>query len=300
MPEANFDLTSYLISQKQLIELYLEQNLPSLDNHPQNLFKAINYSVLNGGKRLRAILCLESYLASGGKDIKSILPISSALELIHAYSLIHDDLPAMDDDDFRRGKPTCHKVFGEATAILAGDALQPLAFQWISQSVLLSEQQRILIIQELAEAIGPFKLVGGQQADMELEQNSSASIDDVLSVHQRKTAALIAAACTCGGIAAKCNAKCLEQWRNFGETIGLAFQISDDVLNYTSTRDKLGKAVGTDKQRGKATYTTILGVTQAKQKAEELIDSALALLVQNHLTTKPLVALTKFIVERES
>jgi geranylgeranyl diphosphate synthase type II len=243
---------------------------------PARLREAMRYSVLGGGKRLRPILALMAAEACGG-ELDSALPVACALEVVHTYSLIHDDLPAMDDDDLRRGRPTCHKVFDEATAILAGDGLLTFAFEILAREVHPAESA-IACVTALAEAVGPSGMVGGQMADLEAEGQNDASIERLEAIHRRKTGALLRAALRMGAIVAGATEHELEALDMYGRSIGLAFQIVDDLLDVEGDEAKLGKRVNKDRDHGKWTYPGLLGVEASRARARELAEDAAAAL----------------------
>jgi geranylgeranyl diphosphate synthase type II len=238
---------------------------------PKSLLEAMSYSLWAGGKRLRPMLVLAACEAVGG-NAASALPIACAFEMIHTYSLIHDDLPAMDDDDLRRGQPTCHKAFDEATAILAGDGMLTYAFEVILENV-KDPKVGAQIVLELARGAGIEGMVGGQQADLEGE-GQAPSLERLVYIHSRKTGALITAAVVCGGLAAKADKRQISSLRNFGRDIGLAFQVVDDILDVTSTAAQLGKSPGKDKASNKLTYPALMGLEKAKAHAQELVARA--------------------------
>jgi len=267
------DVQLYLQEKRQLVDQLLDRHLPSAAVEPRSLHAAMRYSVMAGGKRLRPILALTAYEYCGG-DITSedrlIHYAAAALEMVHTYSLIHDDLPCMDDDDLRRGKPTCHKKFGEAVAVLAGDALHDLAFGLIAQT---GSAQAVT---ELAQAIGTGGMLGGQIADVEAE-GRDVSRDDIVYIHKRKTAALIRCSVRLGAILAGADTKLLSRLTTYGEKVGLAFQIIDDILDIEGNRKLLGKNTGSDRKKQKATYPKVMGLEQAHRDAEQLIDESVAI-----------------------
>jgi geranylgeranyl diphosphate synthase, type II len=265
------DLKEYLYGKIKFIEKALGRVLPARDI-PEILSDGMRYSIFSGGKRIRPILLLASCKAVGGDERKA-LKAACAVELIHTYSLIHDDLPAMDNDDLRRGKPTLHKVVGEANAILAGDALLTLAFQILSEDKTLDLEKRILLISELGRASGASGMVGGQAADIEYE-GKSADIKAVEYIHSHKTGSLITASCRMGGIAGDADRKSMNTLTKYGQNMGLAFQITDDILNITGDKTKTGKAIGSDIKKKKATYPAVLGIEKSRQKANECIETA--------------------------
>lgn len=237
------------------------------------LHEAINYSLLNGGKRLRPRLCFEA-IKSLGFDITSGLPVACALEMVHTYSLIHDDLPCMDDDDLRRGKPTCHKVFGEAMAVLAGDALLTKAFEVIAVSPVNSFYDLKRYLLELSYAAGSTQLIQGQVFDMIAENNPNITLEQLKAIHHGKTGALIKASLRLGGMVAEASLDELDALTQYGEHLGLAFQIRDDILDTTESTETLGKTAGKDQQANKATYASLLGLEKAQQELSNLIENA--------------------------
>lgn len=255
-------LNKYLRSQTKSVDAYLRQILSRRDGTPRLLQEAMRYSVLSGGKRLRPILALAAYEAVGGRK-KTILPAACALELLHAFSLVHDDLPCMDDDNLRRGKPTLHRVYGPGLAVLAGDALHALAFQ------LLAGTNNLQALQEVTEAIGAAGMIGGQVADLEAE-GKRVSLKEVRYIHQHKTAALIKASVRLGGILGQASGNKLKALATYGQNIGLAFQVIDDILNVEGKEKELGKKVGSDKLKEKATYPKAVGLEQSKKIAGDL------------------------------
>jgi len=238
---------------------------------PRRLVEAMNYSLYAGGKRLRPLLVLAACEAVGGR-LEDALPVAAALEMVHTYSLIHDDLPAMDDDDLRRGRPTCHKAFDEATAILAGDAMNTFALQAILDGV-PDPAKAVAAARELAIGAGVDGMVGGQMADLESE-GAAANLDRLRYIHEHKTGALITAAVVCGGIVGGADAATLAHLRAYGRQIGLAFQVVDDILDETATAEQLGKSPGKDRDAGKMTYPRVMGLEKAKLHAAELVRNA--------------------------
>jgi len=266
------DLKGYLAVKIRLIENALVKNLPKKDV-PKTLFRGARYSIFSGGKRIRPVLVLASCEAAGG-DCKKALNAASAIEFIHTYSLIHDDLPAMDDDDLRRGKPTLHKVIGVGNAILVGDALLTLAFQILADDKKLSPDKNTRLISELSRAAGISGMVGGQAVDIAAE-GKDVNRKTVEYIHSRKTGALITASCRMGGITGGADKKALNALTLYGENIGLAFQITDDILNVTGDKSKTGKATGSDVRRRKATYPSAIGVEKSWKKAQDCVNAAL-------------------------
>ena len=267
---------------------------------PQQLREAMAYSLLAGGKRLRPVLVLMACEACGG-DAEAALPAACAIEMIHTYSLIHDDLPAMDDDDYRRGRLTNHKVFGDALAILAGDALLTLAFEVVARDVRPAAVAAACCA-DLAFAAGACGMVGGQVADVESENRSghgADSLEHLQSIHRRKTGRLIRSALTMGGRIALADVATQGTLDHYGTCIGLAFQIADDVLDVTGTQDKLGKGVGKDAGHGKLTYPGLIGLERSRQMARDLIDEACLAIAPWGERGRRLEALAHFVLERD-
>ena len=276
----------------------LASRMPAEDTRPAALHRAMRYSVLSEAKRMRPILCLAAAEAAGGSAEAALVP-GAALELLHTYTLIHDDLPAMDDDDLRRGRPTCHKVFGEANAILAGDALLTLAFEWLADCPVPPPYPPNQLILELARASGSQGVIAGQVEDIAAE-GRPADADLVDYIHRHKTADLLRAAVRMGGITAGASAEALTGLDRYGDRMGLAFQVADDLLNATSDAASLGKNPGTDAARGKLTYVAVHGLEGARQRARELIEDARAALASLPGDTTALQALAGFVLSRKS
>jgi geranylgeranyl diphosphate synthase type II len=279
------------------IEAELDRRMPPESEPPHTLHRAMRYSLFAGGKRLRPIFCMLAAEAAGGEG-RAVLAPAAAIELLHTYTLIHDDLPAMDNDDLRRGRPTAHRVFGEANAILAGDALLTLAFEWLAESPAPPPYPPGALALELARAAGSRGVAGGQYEDLAAE-GRPCTAEQVEFIHRRKTAALVAAACRMGAIAVGAPEAVARRLGEYGEEVGLAFQIADDILNATSTPEQLGKAVGSDAARGKATYVALFGIAAAAQRARELAHSAIARLEGLPGPTAPLAALARYAAERD-
>ncbi len=266
------DVKEFLSETGREVEEYLGRVLPQEGTHPSPLAEAIRYSVLNGGKRLRPALAVAASDCLGGGR-QRVLPVAAALEMIHTYSLIHDDLPAMDDDDYRRGRPTCHRKFSEAVAILAGDALLTQAFQVIGEAEEIPAEGRLRITLEVATACGPGGLIGGQMADLNAE-GQDTDVPTLEYIHTHKTGALILAAVRCGGICAGAGERQLQALSAYGKRVGLGFQIVDDILDIEGDPEETGKAVGRDRRHRKATYPAVLGLEYSRQRAGELIEAA--------------------------
>src|SRR5438045_4177933 len=254
------NLKAYLRSRQKEIDRALDRYLPKASTKPATLHKAMRYSLFAGGKRLRPILCLAAAEACGGK-IKKALPLACAIECIHTYSLVHDDLPSMDNDDFRRGRPTCHKVFGDGIAILAGDALLTIAFEIVSSARPAPRYNMSILLREVAVAAGSQKLIAGQVADLEAE-GRNVKRDELRFIHENKTAAILKTSVRLGAMSANADAKKLSAITQFGQRLGFAFQIIDDILDVTQTSEILGKSAGKDVAAKKATYPAVIGLEQ--------------------------------------
>jgi geranylgeranyl diphosphate synthase type II len=296
-PTSSTTIRRYLEEQRLQVDEELERILPGPGEYPASIHQAMRHSVFAGGKRLRPILCRESGRLFQG-DEPSLRRLGCALELIHTYSLIHDDLPALDNDDLRRGKPTCHRVFGEATAILAGDALLTLAFEIMSEPGAGSEERRLQVMHELSHAIGTRSgMVGGQVVDLETAGHTTGA-ETLDYIHSAKTGAFIRAAVRCGGLDAGAGSEDLRRLSTYGERIGLAFQIADDLLDVTSTREELGKSVGKDDRQHKATYPAIHGVEESRRIAAQLVHEACEALEPYADRAQRLQEIAHFLIER--
>ncbi|MEI6564044.1 MAG: polyprenyl synthetase family protein [bacterium] len=293
-----FDLKSYLERRQKSVEAELERMMPAETTRPVSLHRAMRYSVMAGGKRLRPILCLAACEAVGGRAETALLP-GLAIEILHTYTLIHDDLPCMDDDELRRGRPTAHVVFGEATALLAGDALLTLAFEWLAQSPVPPPYNSSQLVLELATASGSQGVIGGQVEDLTAEGHAPDA-DLVDYIHRHKTAALLRASVRMGGMAGGASPAAMEALTQYGDCVGLAFQIADDILNVTATAEQLGKPVGNDEQLKKLTYVAVHGLDSSRQKANELVASAVAAIRPLPGDPHPLIALAEYMVKRAS
>jgi geranylgeranyl diphosphate synthase, type II len=276
----------------------LERLIPSSTHHPVSIHKAMRHSVFAGGKRLRPILCFEA-----GRMVRGSLPdgideLGAALEMLHTYSLIHDDLPALDNDDLRRGRPTCHVVFGEALAILAGDALQTQAYEVLAR-LRCPAEARVRIVEEIAHGTGTIDgMIGGQVVDLEAE-HSKPDLKMLEYIHRAKTAALITASLVSGGLYAGGSDTQINHLRRFGQQIGLAFQIIDDVLDVTQTSEQLGKTAGKDTAAEKATYPALFGIDESLKKADALVEDAIAELDTFGTRAETLKDLARYLVERK-
>jgi geranylgeranyl diphosphate synthase type II len=283
---------------RELTDAALERLLPAETQTPVSIHKAMRHSVFAGGKRLRPILCMESARMIAGSPPSGVEEVGAALEMLHTYSLIHDDLPALDNDDLRRGRPTCHKAFGEAIAILAGDALQTQAYEVLSR-LRCPAEARVRIIEEIAHGTGTVEgMIGGQVVDLEAE-HKKPDLPTLEYIHRSKTAALITASVVTGGIYAGADAGAVGNLRTFGQSIGLAFQIVDDVLDVTQTSEQLGKTAGKDMAAEKATYPALFGIEQSIKKADSLIEAGCAALDGFGESGATLKELARFLVERK-
>ena len=294
-----FDLSAYIKNKNQQINVALEKILH--DSQPSEpIVQAMKYSLMADGKRIRPVLCLAAAEAVGGKP-QTVLPAACALEIVHTYSLIHDDLPAMDNDDLRRGKPTCHVAFDEATAILAGDALLTLAFQVLSSVQFTGENQAsgwLKVIHIISTAAGYQGMIRGQMLDMASE-GQHLTVDELKSMQALKTGALIEASLLCGALLADARKHQLEILKTYAQNIGLAFQVTDDILNVEGNPKEMGKAVGTDQLREKSTYPAILGLETSRQFAKNLVEKALQALEVFDKKAEPLRGLATYIIDRK-
>lgn len=291
------DLKEYLSLKRKAVEAQLERFWNGMDD-PSGLLGAMRYSLMAGGKRLRPILCIAASEAVGGSQ-EDVIDAACALELIHTYSLIHDDLPAMDNDDLRRGKPTSHKVYGEATAILAGDALLTAAFEILTNPEHISANPLLWIqtTHQIAKAAGCAGMIQGQMIDMDSE-GKDIELEELEKMHRLKTGALIEVSVKSGAILGGGTGNEIKALSDYGNSIGLAFQVYDDILNIEGSQKRLGKKTGTDFDRKKATYPLLLGMDKAKGKGEDLVASALQALTIFDKRGEPLRALARYVAER--
>ena len=292
-----FSLENFLSARTATVNHALDHYLPKASTRPATIHRAMRYSIFAGGKRLRPALCLAAAEACGGKD-SAALPLSCAVECIHTYSLIHDDLPSMDNDDFRRGKPTNHKVFGEGIAVLAGDALLTQAFEIAALCQGWPRYSHQAIILEIARASGSLQLIAGQVADLEGE-GKRISAAALRYIHERKTSALLCCSVRLGGMSANCSAAQLKALTDFGYHVGLAFQVIDDILDVTQTSEQLGKTAGKDTQAQKATYPSIVGMARSQKIAKDLTERAFKALKPFHGRAIALEALAEFLLKRD-
>ncbi|PWU14900.1 MAG: farnesyl-diphosphate synthase [Verrucomicrobia bacterium] len=295
---ATFDLNEFLASSTAAVNDALDDFLPSATTRPTTIHRAMRYSLFAGGKRIRPALCLAAAAACGGTQAGA-LPLACAVECIHTYSLIHDDLPAMDNDDYRRGKLTNHKVFGEGIAILAGDALLTQAFEIAAQAAKPPRFSHLDMILELARASGSLHLIAGQVADLEGE-GRKLSQEQLRYIHERKTSALLSCSVRLGGMSANCSAAHLQALTTFGRNVGLAFQVIDDILDVTQTSAQLGKTAGKDTRAKKATYPAIVGLAESRRIAERLTRKAFDALKPFRGRAPALEALAQHLLGRKS
>ncbi|MGD1918915.1 MAG: geranylgeranyl diphosphate synthase CrtE [Pleurocapsa sp.] len=292
-----FDLNSYLKQHKTLVEKALDQSIAIA--RPEKIYEAMRYSLLAGGKRLRPILCLATCDLTGG-TVEMSMPTACALEMIHTMSLIHDDLPAMDNDDFRRGKPTNHKVYGDDIAILAGDGLLAYSFEYVAtQTKNVAPENIIRVVACLGRTVGAAGLVGGQVLDLESEGKSDVTAETLSFIHTHKTGALLEASVVTGAMLANAPQEDINRLSKYAQNIGLAFQIIDDILDITATDEQLGKTAGKDLEAQKATYPSLWGLEKSRLKAQELVDSAIAQLSVYGTKAEPLRAVANYIVTRD-
>ncbi|MEO1619749.1 MAG: geranylgeranyl diphosphate synthase CrtE [Cyanobacteria bacterium J06632_3] len=290
-----FDLKQYLSDRAQQVEAALDASIDVV--YPEKIYEAMRYSLMAGGKRLRPILCLATCEMLGA-DAQIAMPTACALEMVHTMSLIHDDLPAMDNDDYRRGKLTNHKVYGEDVAILAGDALLTYAFEYVATQTKGASPQSVLeVIAQLGKAVGAAGLVGGQIVDLASE-GTVVNEETLTFIHMHKTAALLEVSVTSGAVLAGADQGVVDRLRRYAQRIGLAFQIVDDVLDITSTAETLGKSVGKDIAAQKATYPSLWGLEESKRKADQLVTDAIAELAEFEERAQPLVAIAHYITAR--
>jgi geranylgeranyl diphosphate synthase type II len=299
------DLKAYLKEKKTLVDGFLDRATPKGDAFPQSLHASIRYSLEAGGKRVRPVLALgaaEAVAGEGWKDVPGIMAVATSLELIHTYSLIHDDLPAMDNDDFRRGKPTNHKIYGEAVAILAGDALLTYAFDMLTNPEYtggMKAKALVRVIREIALGSGNMGMVGGQVVDIESE-GKEVDFATLEYIHTHKTGALIRASVRAGAIAAGATKRQLDALTRYGIDAGLAFQVADDILDIVGTQEEIGKDVGSDVARGKKTYPAFVGLDESRRRAKELSDSAVNALKIFGPSADPLREIARYIVSRKN
>ncbi|MGF1538028.1 MAG: geranylgeranyl diphosphate synthase CrtE [Elainellaceae cyanobacterium] len=295
---ASFDLKTYLSDRKALVERALDASIAVV--YPETIYESMRYSLMAGGKRLRPILCLATCEMTGG-TLEMAMPTACALEMIHTMSLIHDDLPAMDNDDYRRGKLTNHKIYGDAIAILAGDGLLAYAFEHVAVATQDVPAERIVnVVARLGRALGAAGLVGGQSVDLACEGKPDVSAETLEFIHQHKTAALLEAAVVSGAVLSGAPPCDIQRLSHYAQCIGLAFQIVDDILDITATQAELGKTAGKDLQSQKVTYPSLWGLDESRQKAKQLIIDAKQTLEPFGISARPLTALADFITARSN
>ncbi len=291
------DLQKYLKDRGAIVNEALECHLPLAGDLPGVIHEAMRYSATDGGKRVRPILALAACEAVGG-SYQSAMPAGCAIEFIHAFSLIHDDLPCMDDDDFRRGKLTSHKVYGEAIALLAGDALISLAFEVIAATPDVPALRLLEVSRLVARATGTRGMIGGQVLDM-LAEGRDVELSDVEAIHRRKTGALLEVSAVVGGILGGGSKDQVDALSIYGKNIGLAFQVADDILDLTGDSEKLGKSTGSDLRQKKATYPSVIGIERSKSLGEKAVSDAIEALSIFDENADPLRAIARFIIERD-
>jgi geranylgeranyl diphosphate synthase type II len=292
------NLKKYLRTRQKMIDRALDRYLPKTSTKPVTLHKAMRYSLFAGGKRLRPILCLAAAEACRG-NVDTALPLACAVECIHTYSLVHDDLPSMDNDDFRRGRPTCHKVFGDGIAVLAGDALLTIAFEIVSTAKAAPRYDISILLREIAVAAGSQKLIAGQVADLEAE-GKRVKRNQLRFIHENKTAAMLKSSVRLGAMSANADPRKLFAITRFGERLGLAFQVIDDILDVTQTSEILGKSAGKDVAAKKATYPAVIGLEKSRAEARRLTRQAHdALSLFAGSDAEALHALANYLLERE-
>ena len=291
------NLKSHLVTRQKLIDRALDRYLPKANTKPTTIHRAMRYSLFAGGKRLRPILCLAAAEACRGK-INDALPLACALECIHTYSLVHDDLPSMDNDDFRRSRPTCHKVFGEGIAVLAGDALLTIAFEIVSHAKTSWRYDMSAVLREISVAAGSQKLIAGQVADLEAE-GKNVERRQLQFIHENKTSAILTTSVRLGAMSANADARTLSAITQFGQRLGLAFQVIDDILDVTQTSEILGKSAGKDMAAKKATYPAVIGLEKSRAEAKRLTREAHnALSIFSDHDAEALHALANHLLER--
>jgi geranylgeranyl diphosphate synthase type II len=293
------DIKTYLAKKKDIVDRTLDKLVPPAKTFPPVVHEAMRYSLFAGGKRLRPVLAIAAAEALGAPS-RGLLAVAGSLELIHTYSLIHDDLPAMDNDDLRRGRPTCHKVYGEAVAILAGDGLLNMAFEVLSdprRTAGIPANRMLAITREIATASGVFGMVGGQVVDIQSE-GKEIDFPTLEYIHTHKTGALIRSSVRTGALYARAGKRQFTALTRYGELIGLAFQIADDILDITGKQEEIGKDVGSDLKKGKKTFPSFYGLEESRRRAVEVVDKALLTLKGFDRSAEPLRELAKYIINR--
>jgi len=298
--KTSFDLDAYLLEKKGPIEEALEKSIQSTGPQTQKICESMLYSLMAGGKRIRPVLCIAACEMFGG-TMEAAMPTAVALEMIHTMSLIHDDLPAMDNDDLRRGKPTNHVLYGDDVAILAGDAMLSTSFEHVARETKGVEAEKVLeVIARLGRSVGPWGLAGGQVMDLECEGKENVSLDDLRWIHTHKTATLLQVALASGAILAGATPEQVAACETFGLNIGLAFQVADDILDVTASTEDLGKTAGKDENVDKTTYPKLMGLEGSKKEAQRLTDEAKACLEPYGEKAAPLLAIADYIINRKN
>lgn len=296
----SFDLDTYLKSKKAVVEVALDKSLTATTPRVENIIESMKYSLMAGGKRIRPVICLAACEMFGGNDDMA-MPTAVALEMIHTMSLIHDDLPSMDNDDLRRGKPTNHVLYGEDIAILAGDALLSTSFEHVARETKDVPADRVVqVLLRLGTSVGAYGLAGGQVQDLMCENKDDTSLQDLEWIHLHKTAALLKVSATSGAILAGATDEDIKNLEVYAEKIGLAFQIADDILDVTATSEELGKTAGKDEEVNKTTYVKLLGLEESKKEAAKIIDEAKAALSKYGDKAAPLLGIADYIVARKN
>lgn len=297
---AEFSLAEYMEEKRVITEAALDASLTSTVPETDLIVESMRYSLMAGGKRVRPMLCFAACEMFGG-DIKAAEPAAVGLEMIHTMSLIHDDLPAMDNDDFRRGEPTNHKVYGDDVAILAGDAMLSTAFEHVARETKDVPAERIVrVLRIMGEAVGPLGLAGGQVQDLKNEGNSEVEYETLKWIHTYKTAALLKAAVSCGAVLAGATDEEIEKCEVYANKIGLAFQVADDILDVTASTEELGKTAGKDLDADKTTYPKLLGLEESREFAQQLVDEAKEALADFGDKAAPLNGLADYIIQRKN
>jgi len=297
---AAFDLKSYLEEKKDVVEAALDKSLVATSPNVKKIVESMKYSLMAGGKRIRPILCLAACEMFGGTEAMA-MPTAVALEMIHTMSLIHDDLPAMDDDDLRRGKPTNHVLYGEDVAILAGDALLSQSFEHVARYTTgVPAERTVEVLRRLGTSVGPYGLAGGQVMDLECENKEGVTREDLEWIHMHKTAALLKVSVAAGAILAGASKEDIIACEIYAEKIGLAFQIADDILDVTATSEELGKTAGKDENVNKTTYVKLLGLEGSKKEAAKIVAEAKAALAKYGTKAAPLLGIADYIVARKN
>lgn len=298
--DTQFDLDGYLKEKKSIVEVALDNSLSVTEPEVKTIVESMKYSLMAGGKRIRPVLCLAACEMFGGSS-DSAMPTAVALEMIHTMSLIHDDLPAMDDDDMRRGKPTNHVLYGEDIAILAGDALLSESFEHVARHTKgIPAERTVEVLRRLGTSVGPYGLAGGQVMDLQCENKEGTTLQDLEWIHMHKTAALLKVAVAAGAIIGGATEEDVKACEVYAEKIGLAFQIADDILDVTATSEELGKTAGKDEDTNKTTYVKLMGLDGAKKEALKVTEEAKTALSKYGDKAAPLLAIADYIIGRKN